>query len=173
MLSNCRDCQFYHPELCAVNPLYRERADRWKDKLSQQDLADLSFLGAELQPCADWRYSVELEPVTVELTLSRRQWLQLAQALAKADLFAAIAPQLQAVLPDSQEIQMEAVDSSNVEAIGYDSLNQVLQVDFLSGSRYRYLQVPPGVFHNFLVAPSKGSFLNYRIKGTYGYERVS
>lgn len=130
MLSNCQDCQFYHPELCAVNPLYRERADSWHGRLSEQDLADLSFLGAELQPCSEWERSPELEPVAVELILSRKQWLQVAQALAKADLLAAIAPQLQAVLPDSQEIEMVAVDSSNVSAIGYDSLNQVLQVDF-------------------------------------------
>lgn len=45
MLSDCSSCKFYNPELCAVNPMYRVRADRWRGRLSERDLADLSFLG--------------------------------------------------------------------------------------------------------------------------------
>lgn len=40
MLSSCQDCRFYRPELCAVNPPYRERVDRWRGRLSEQDMQD-------------------------------------------------------------------------------------------------------------------------------------
>lgn len=172
MLSDCSSCKFFNPELCAVNPVYRERADRWRGRLSEQNLADLGWLGAELQPCADWERSPELEPVALELTLSRRQWLEVSRVLARTGLLSAIAPQLQGVVPQAQEIQMVAVDSSNVRAIDYDSVIQVLMVDFINGSRYRYRGVPITVFEDFLNADSKGRFLNYLVKGRYEHERV-
>lgn len=171
MLSDCSSCKFFHPQLCAVNPLYRQRADRWRSRLSEQDLADLAFLGAQLQPCSDWEPSPQLEPVAMELTLTRRQWLQVGNALARAGLLAAISPQLEGVLSD-QEVVMVAVVSTNITAIGYDGINQVLLVDFHTGSRYRYAQVPQGVFEAFLQADSKGQFLNYQVKGVFAYERV-
>ncbi len=172
MLSDCSSCKFFNPELCAVNPLYRQRADKWRGRLSEQDLADLTFLGAELQACPDWERSEELESVMVELTLTRRQWQQVTQALARSGLADLLTEQLQAVLPTSEEIVMIGVDSSNIAAIGYGSINQVLQVDFHTGSRYRYFEVPLGVFEAFLAAPSKGRYLNYQIKGVYSHERA-
>lgn len=62
--------------------------------------------------------------------------------------------------------------SSNVAAIGYESSQKVLQVDFNSNSRYRYFDVPFTVFSNFLKADSVGKFLNREIKPYYQYERV-
>jgi hypothetical protein len=173
MLSVCQDCYFFHPELCAVNPLYRQKADRCRNRLSEQDLADLCWLAAQLQACPVWQHSAELEPVSVELSLTRRQWLQVSRTLARAGLLGAIAEQLQGVLPNAQEIQMVPVDSSNVAAIGYSSVEQVLVVDFHNGGHYRYFQVPIGVFEAFLAAPSKGRFLNWEIKGTYDFEHVA
>lgn len=72
------------------------------------------------------------------------------------------------------EIQIMSVNSSTVAAIGYSNVCKVLQVDFNGGSRYRYFDVPPQVFHAFLDAPSKGRFLNNIIKSEYGfdYQRV-
>lgn len=135
-----------------MNSVYRQRADHWRSRLSVQDLVELGSLGAQLQPCFDWERSPQLEPVALELTLTRRQWLQVGNALARAGLLAAIAPQLEGVLPD-QEVVMVAVVSTNITAIGFDGVNQVLLVDFHTGSRYRYAQVPQGVFEAFLEAP--------------------
>lgn len=72
------------------------------------------------------------------------------------------------------EISMLPVQSSNIAAIGYSDVCQVLQIDFVNGTRYRYLDVPSQVFQGFLNAPSKGRFLNNIIKTEYsfGYERV-
>lgn len=84
----------------------------------------------------------------------------------------AIAPQLQGVLPEAEAVVMLAVDSSNVSAIGFDCVNQVLVVDFHKGGRYRYFQVPQGVFEDFLAASSKSQFLHYHVKRRFDYERV-
>jgi len=67
--------------------------------------------------------------------------------------------------------EMVFVDSSNVEAIGYDDNAQELHVQFLNGSRYVYHSVPREVFDAFLNAPSKGSYLNREIKGVYQFTR--
>ena len=66
---------------------------------------------------------------------------------------------------------MTYVDSSNVEAIGYDDNSMELHVQFLSGSCYIYFDVPHDVFDAMLNAPSKGSFLNREIKGVYRFEK--
>lgn len=63
---------------------------------------------------------------------------------------------------------MQYVDSSNIEAIGYDSTNQHLHVRFLkSGITYIYYGVEDWVFQEFIDAGSKGVFLNERIKPNY------
>ena len=66
---------------------------------------------------------------------------------------------------------MVFVDSSNIEAIGYDETSQELHVQFLSGSTYVYYDVPSELFDAFVAAPSKGSFLNREIKEVFRYAR--
>lgn len=69
--------------------------------------------------------------------------------------------------------EMHYVDSSNVEAIGYDADNQLLHVRFLeSGDTYLYYDVEEWVFHEFLQADSKGIYLNTSIKGRYQYSKL-
>ena len=68
--------------------------------------------------------------------------------------------------------EMHYVDSSNVEAIGYDGGKQELHVNFLSSGSYVYFDVPEAVFVEFLQAPSKGRYLNDYIKGVYSYEKL-
>ena len=66
--------------------------------------------------------------------------------------------------------EMQYVDSSNVEAIGYDAATQQLHVRFLkSGLTYIYYDVEAWVFEEFLQADSKGIFLNSRIKPNYQF----
>ncbi len=63
--------------------------------------------------------------------------------------------------------EMVYVDSSNIEAIGYDSVAQDLHVRFLNGGYYIYHNVPETIFDQLMAAPSKGSFLNREVKGVY------
>ena len=65
--------------------------------------------------------------------------------------------------------EMLYVDSSNIEAIGYDDDAQELHVQFLSSGYYIYHEVPRQIFDDLLAAPSKGSFLNREVKGVYQF----
>lgn len=60
--------------------------------------------------------------------------------------------------------------SSVIAKILYDANTQILTVIFLSGKAYHYKNVPPGVYHSFRTARSKGRYLNKHIKGAYEYE---
>ena len=60
-------------------------------------------------------------------------------------------------------VEMSFVDSSSVEAMGYDSDTQELHVRFLkSGQTYVYFGVEDWVFQEFMQADSKGRYLNTR-----------
>ena len=66
--------------------------------------------------------------------------------------------------------EMHYVDSSDVEAIGYDPDARELHVRFIKSGNYVYLDVEEWVFSEFLQAESKGRYLNQSIKGVYNYE---
>lgn len=67
--------------------------------------------------------------------------------------------------------EMIFVDSSNVEAVGYDDDTRELHVRFVSGGYYIYHEVPRQIFDDLMNAPSKGSFLNREIKGVYQFTK--
>ena len=69
--------------------------------------------------------------------------------------------------------EMQYVDSSNVEAIGYELDSQELYVRFVkSGRTYVYYGVEPWVYEEFLQSESKGNYLNTRIKDTFPYAEL-
>lgn len=69
-------------------------------------------------------------------------------------------------------MEMTKVDSSNVEAVGYDEDSSTLQVEFKNGTLYQYFDVPEIVFVGLRDASSVGGFLASSIKGTYRYSKV-
>ncbi len=68
-------------------------------------------------------------------------------------------------------LDMIYVDSSNVEAIGYEDSAMELYVQFVGGALYVYHGVPREVYDDLMAAPSKGSFLNRIIKGVYQFTK--
>lgn len=62
--------------------------------------------------------------------------------------------------------KMEKVDSSNIDRIGYDSVNRIVYVLFLNRSMYMYMAVPEAEFQNMKNADSVGSYFcrNFRSK---------
>jgi hypothetical protein len=66
---------------------------------------------------------------------------------------------------------MEWVDSSNIEQIGYDEDERELWVTFKSGDTYVYLDVPAATYDDVMSADSKGSYLNREVKPNYDYRR--
>ena len=74
---------------------------------------------------------------------------------------------------EHDKIMMEAVESSNLAAVGYDKEAECLKVTFKSGASYIYENVPAGVWTDILSADSVGSiFHKLVIKGGYSYAKV-
>ena len=69
-------------------------------------------------------------------------------------------------------MEMHSVQSSNINAIGYDEGSETLQIEFINGGTYQYFDVPQHVFDGIMNADSKGKFLHSNIKGAYRYSRV-
>lgn len=59
------------------------------------------------------------------------------------------------------------VQSSNIQSIGYDSDNCVLEVAFLSGGLYQYDGVPAYVYEELMSAASHGKYFATHIKNVY------
>lgn len=65
-----------------------------------------------------------------------------------------------------------SVNSSNLNAVSYDSISSTLYVKFNSGGTYEYYNVPENVYQNLLSASSLGGFLASNIKGIYQYRQI-
>ena len=69
--------------------------------------------------------------------------------------------------------EMIFVDSTTIEAIGYDSASRELHVRFVkSGETYVYYDVDEWEFEEFKGADSKGIFLNTNIKSRHSYAKL-
>jgi len=64
----------------------------------------------------------------------------------------------------------EIEGSSQVAAYAYEPGS--LYIRFTKGGEYRYKDVGPGKFAEFLGATSKGKFLASEVKGKYEFERI-
>lgn len=69
--------------------------------------------------------------------------------------------------------QMQSVNSSNVDSVGYVAEYSALYVKFNTGSTYRYDDVPVEVYEGLINAASVGQYLNQNIKGVYSYQKIS
>ena len=70
-------------------------------------------------------------------------------------------------------LEMVLVDSSNIEAIGYDAVSLELHVRFLkSGETYVYFAVEEWRHQEFMQADRKGIYLNTNIKPNYQYAKL-
>lgn len=64
------------------------------------------------------------------------------------------------------------VESSNLKSVGYNPLEQVLEIEFRSGGVYQYFQVPFDVYEELLKAESKGKYFWSNIRNKYEYKKV-
>lgn len=65
------------------------------------------------------------------------------------------------------------VRSSSLAAIGHNAEENVLVVEFVNGSVYRYLDVPAQTYQQLLRAESKGAYFNRLVRTRFGYERLT
>lgn len=66
----------------------------------------------------------------------------------------------------------EACQSSNIKSFGYDQDQQILEVEFVGGSMYQYLDVSQDIYDSFLLADSKGKFFYQNIRNQYRFQKV-
>jgi hypothetical protein len=69
-------------------------------------------------------------------------------------------------------IKRTPVQSSNVASAGYSSHLRVLEIEFVRGAVYRFLDVPSRLSREFFAAESKGRFIADRLRGKYAFVRV-
>ena len=65
-----------------------------------------------------------------------------------------------------------AVDSSTISRMAYEENRKVLTVEFKTGTRYEYFDVPPVIFAQMKACASKGQYLAANIKGRFRYARI-
>jgi len=61
------------------------------------------------------------------------------------------------------------VESSNISQVAF---NEGLIVEYKSGVKYKYKEVPEETYKKLLEAESKGRFINQEIKGKFEFERL-
>jgi len=64
------------------------------------------------------------------------------------------------------------VQSSSIRSVGYDLDEHVLEIEWVGGGVYDYLDVPPAEALALLESESLGSYVNGRIKPRYRYRQV-
>lgn len=62
--------------------------------------------------------------------------------------------------------------SSNIRMARYERSRKHFFVEFVSGSRYVYYDVPWGVYLKFRHAPSKGAYFSRAIREEFQYAQI-
>ena len=66
----------------------------------------------------------------------------------------------------------ESVQSSNLRSVGYDELQQIVEIEFHGGGIYQYSNVPSEVHSGLMDASSKGKFFAQFIRDRFHTRRV-
>lgn len=61
-------------------------------------------------------------------------------------------------------IPRQPVESTAIAKIGYSKRRHILEIEFVNGAVYRYLDVPPTVYRDLMSAESKARFYDANIR---------
>ncbi|HLW36572.1 MAG TPA: KTSC domain-containing protein [Chthoniobacterales bacterium] len=64
------------------------------------------------------------------------------------------------------------VESTAIASIGYSRRRHILEIEFLNGAVYRYLEITPSVYRELMTANSKARYYDLNIKGNYCSIRI-
>ena len=76
------------------------------------------------------------------------------------------------LLEEEESFAMLPVASTMASAIGYDSENEVLQIEFNSGAVYQYSDIDEDTWEECKSSDALGKFYNQYIKGKYQSQRI-
>lgn len=66
-------------------------------------------------------------------------------------------------------VVVTSLESAALSRAAYDATRQMLWLTFQGGAVYCYFGVPPHIHQELITAPSKGKYLNRRIRGHFPY----
>lgn len=69
-------------------------------------------------------------------------------------------------------MQRQAVVSSDLQSVGYEEANRVLEIEFRNNTTYQYFGVPVEAYRGLMSASSHGKYLHAYIKDVYTYEKI-
>ena len=69
-------------------------------------------------------------------------------------------------------MKLEPVESSMIQAAGYDEKSSTLEVVFNSGKTYRYFEVPKTVYLELMESDSKGSYMLSDVIDCFPFEKI-
>jgi hypothetical protein len=75
-------------------------------------------------------------------------------------------------LENNNMLKRIEVTSSNIDSIGYNSEEQILEVCFHNRNIYRYFNVPQHIYDNLMSAASHGKYFNANIRNSYTYKQI-
>lgn len=70
-------------------------------------------------------------------------------------------------------MEMTPVNSSNIEAVGYDPDSATLTMQFKKGSVYEYYDVPQYEYDGLMAADSKGEYAHANIYKNYRQQKIA
>src|SRR2546426_10063168 len=95
---------------------------------------------------------------------SQRLSMLAGAALIAGTIFAATAAATESTTVVSH-IKREPISSSALATAGYSKRRHILEIEFVNGATYRYLNVPPSVYRDLMSAGSKARYYDSNIKG--------
>ena len=60
-----------------------------------------------------------------------------------------------------------------IASVGYAARKRILEIEFVSGRVYQYLDVERAIHDALLKAPSLGTYFNAHIKDEYSFVRIA
>jgi KTSC domain len=69
--------------------------------------------------------------------------------------------------PIVSRISRQPVESTAIAKIGYSKRRNILEIEFVNGAVYRYLDVPTTVYRDLMSAESKARFYDSNIRQHY------
>ena len=78
----------------------------------------------------------------------------------------------QARNPVISRIPHSRVTSTGIASIGYSKRRRILEIEFVNGAVYRYVEVAPNVYRDLMTADSKARYYDANVKGKYLSLRV-
>jgi hypothetical protein len=74
--------------------------------------------------------------------------------------------------PVISRIPRNRINSTAIASIGYSKRRHILEIEFVNGAVYRYLEIRPSIYRELMIADSKARYYDSNIRGNYPSARV-